>query len=186
MPIQQQGQPQQFYDPQQITGIPMGQPAQPVYQQPPQSTMEAMNQQQQQYGMYNAQVQQQPQQQAPNQIRITAEEFNKRVNDLAEDKFRIRQQEVANNAVYAMKGVLNNMGFFNGNNNQQQQMPNQPSFWNSTTGDIAKVGIGGAIGIGAFKVFQTLRGSSGCSGGYCPSSDEMNLVGEAIKTIFRK
>ena len=179
---------QQFIDPQQLTGIQMGQPVQQVFQnpqQPPASTVQAMNYQQPPNYIYNAQPQQQ-QSQPPNNVRMTADEFQRQVDALAEDKFKIRSRQVANDAIYAMKGVLNQMGILSNNNNQQpQQQQMQPSFWNSTWGDITKVGIGGAIGIGAVKMFGLFKGT-GMNGGYTPSAEELNLVGEAVKTLFRK
>ena len=173
----QVGSPQQGYiDPTQFaqaTGIPPGQPVQQTFQQPvqqqmpPQSTVQAMQ--------YQAQPQYNP------QVRtITPEEYNRQVEELAENKFKVRAQEVINNAVSAMKGVANNMF---GNQQQQQPQYQEPSFWDTTTGKVAIGGIGSAVGIGGYKLISRLFGGNGGSG-YNPSPQELNTVGEAVKTLL--
>lgn len=152
----------------QATGVPLGQPLQQTFQQP-QSTVQAMQYQTQPQIQYNPQIK-----------TITPEEYNRQVEELAENKFKVRAQEVINNAVSAMKGVANNMF---GNQQQQQQQYQEPSFWDTTTGKVAIGGIGSAIGIGGYKLVSRLFGGNGGSG-YNPSPQELNAVGEALKTLF--
>ena len=194
IPIQQQ---QYSYDPAaamaQASGVIPGQPVQQTFQPPapqmppPASTVQAMQQQAQPQQWQ--QVQPQPQivyQSIPPQgITMTAEDYNKQVEELAENKFKVRAQEVINNAVAAMKGVTN---MFNNQQPQQQYMQQpcqqQQSFWDSTSGKVAIGGIGGAIGVGGCKLFSHFFGGSR-GGGYQPTGAELNLVGEALKALFR-
>lgn len=183
------GNPQAYA---QAMGMP--QPAQQVFQHPgpqqpqPASTMQAMNQQaQQQWQQIPVQPNQRPAAQVVYQAEaqqpriVSADEFNRQVEELAENKFRVRQQEVINNAMAAMKGVQNMFGM--NNNNQQQQQNNQPSFWDTTTGKITIGGMGGALGIGGYKLISKFFG--GNSGGYSPSPQEINTAAEALKTLFK-
>lgn len=202
--MSQQQQPVTGYyaDPSYITqAMGMPQPAQQVFQRPspqnpPASTVQAMGQQQGQQqqwqqvpvqpmnGMgnvlYHAQVAQ-PQQ--PIQT-VTQEEFNRRVEELAENKFKIRAQEVINNAIAAMEGVQNKMGLFGNDNNQQQQQGQyQPSFWDTTPGKIT-IGTGGGVaGIAGYKLFNRIFGGNTSS--YSPSPQEFGTAFEALKTLFR-
>lgn len=159
----------------QSTGISPGQPVQQTFQQP-NSTVQAMQSQQQ----YQQQpVYQQPQ---PQYRTITPEEYNRQIEELAENKFKIRAQEVVNNAVSAMKGAINMLG-------QQQQQPyqqSQESFWDTTTGKVAIGGIGSAIGIGGYKLISKFFGGGNSGGGYSPSPQELNTVGEALKVLFSR
>jgi len=172
-PQQQYLNPTQFA---QAAGIPPGQPVQQTFQQPvqqqmpPQSTVQAMQYAQQPQMQYN-----------PQGRTITSEEFNRQVEELAENKFKVRAQEVINNAVSAMKGVANNM--FGNQQPQQQYQGQEPSFWDTTTGKVAIGGIGSAVGIGGYKLISKIFGGNSRSG-YTPSPQELNTVGEALKTLF--
>lgn len=189
IPMQQQS----YYDPAtamaQASGVIPGQPVQQTFQQPaqqmppPASTIQAMQQQVQPQQWQQPQPQIVYQNIPPQGITMTADDYNKQVEELADNKFKVRAQEVINNAVSAMKGVLNM-------NQQQQYYPQQPcqqpqqqSFWDSTSGKVAIGGIGGAIGVGGCKLFSHFFGGSR-GGGYTPSGQELNLVGEALKTLF--
>ena len=152
----------------QATGVPPGQPIQQTFQ-PPQSTVQAMQYQAQPQIQYNPQIK-----------TITPEEYNRQVEELPENKYKVRAQEVINNAVSAMKGVANNMF---GNQQQQQQQYQEPSFWDTTTGKVAIGGIGSAVGIGGYKLISRIFGGNSGSG-YNPSPQELNTVGEALKTLF--
>ena len=191
IPMQQQS----YYDPAavvaQASRVVPGQPVQQTFQQPaqqmppPASTVQAMQQQVQPQQWQQPQPQIVYQNIPPQGITMTAEDYNKQVEELAENKFKVRAQEVINNAVAAMKGVANTM--FNNQQPQQQYMQQpcqqQQSFWNSPSGKVAIGGIGGAIGVGGCKLFSHFFGGSR-GGGYTPTGQELNLVGEALKTLF--
>lgn len=151
----------------QATGIPPGQPVQQTFQNPS-NTVQAMQQQ-----SYVS-----PQQ--PYRT-VTPEEYNRQVDELAENKYKIRSQEVINDAVSAMKGVINMFG----QQQQNQQQCQEPSFWDTTTGKVTIGGIGSALGIGGYKLISKFFGGNG-GGGYTPSPQELNTVGEALKVLFRR
>lgn len=150
-----QSQPTGPYN--QIQQMAPGQPLQQIFQQP-QNTAQAMQQQQ------------------PRPI--TLEEYNRQVDELAENKYKIRAQEVVNNAVSAMKGVMEMF-----NQQPQQQQCQQESFWDTTTGKVAIGGIGGGLGIAGYKLISKVFGGNSSSS-YTPSPQELNTVGEALKTLF--
>lgn len=162
----------------QATGILPGQPVQQTFQPPqqmqqPASTVQAM---QQQAFQAPQQWPQQPQAYPQQQFRtITPEEYNRQVEQLAQNKYGMKKQEVINDAVSAMKGVINMFG--------QQQQPQQESFWDTTTGKVAIGGMGAGLGIGGYKLISKLFGGNGNSG-YTPSPQELNTVGQAVKVLF--
>ena len=185
---------QPYYEPAvamaQASGVIPGQPTQQTFQNPaqqmppPASTIQAMQQQAQpQYQQVPIQPQVIYQPIPPQGITISQDDFNKQVEELAENKYKIRAQEVINNAVAAMKGVAN---MFNQQPQQQCPQQQQPSFWDTTTGKVTIGGIGGAIGVGGCKLISHFFGGNSRSGGYSPSPAEMSLVGDALKALFSR
>lgn len=161
---------------------PMGNPVYPqqFYQQPVQQQV-IQDQNNVNPQVFHANAQQPQQQQQPTQI-LTPEEFRKQVDELAEAKFKARAADVTANAIAAMKGVMNNMGLFD--NNEQQQQPQgqqQQSFFNTTWGKVAIGGAGIGVGVVGTKMAESMFGGKS---GYTPSSQEINLVGQALKTLF--
>lgn len=185
-----------YYDPAtamaQASGVIPGQPMQQVFQNPtqqmppPASTVQAMQQQAQQ-NQYQQVPVQPVYQAAPAQgTTMSMDEFNRQVDELAENKFKVRAQEVINNAYAAVKGVLQ----MNQQQAQQpyypQQMPmQQQSCWVDTAKQVGYGGIGAALVYGGVKLVGKLFGGNN-GNGYTPSGAEFARLAEAGAALFGK